>query len=183
MKKTTDLQTRYTAQILHLALPHLDKITLILLSGHLRNLKHMSLRQSTNIDPQLKIGLRPLIKPMETNIYTLAASQQLRLTSLLLTPMEGIDITRLSYLIGHPSLKTTDSTYKVPNYIPRITIQRIFQMYLIHGKQLLTANIQKTVEQSNETPFFLSSFTQHTQSKTADQYKEANNTKIDKKKP
>ena len=52
-------------------------------------------------------------------------------------------------------------------------------MYLFHGKHLLTANIQKTVEQSNETPFFLSSFAQHTQSKTADQYKEANNTKID----
>ena len=147
--KSIDLQPSNTAQILHLTLPHLDKVTLILLSCHLGDLKHMSLCQRTCIDAQFKIGLRALIKPMETDVYTLAASQQLSLTSLFLTPMESVNIARLSNLIGHPSLKATDSTYKIPNNIPRITIQRIFQMYLFHGKQLLTANIQKTVEQSN----------------------------------
>ena len=80
------LQPSHSAQLLHLALPHLTQVLLLFIAGNFGDFQYMSFGQLAHIDAQFKIGLRSLIEPMETNVYAFAAAKQLGLSCFVLTP-------------------------------------------------------------------------------------------------
>ena len=141
-------QSSHTAEIFHLAFPHLSEVFLLFVKRDFSNLQHMRLSQFANVDTQFKIGLRSLVEPVKANIHSFAATQEFGLAHLVFAPLEGIYTILLGNSVGHPSLQPARCTYKVPYDIPRVSVEWILQMNSCHGFSLLFANIIQPIVKS-----------------------------------